>query len=199
MKFKNFKDEQELMDSINEDNKSLLVDYAMDLHERFGISIDEAINEVKRMMDAKKRGEKIETNYPEEDSLENKWKKEHPLVHKKRTKSPNYGKYSLREQGLLIEQELFTAIRAIHDYQDVEYVEFYARDYFEWFNEHYGIEPKVSYEKLSEMFEERRTTTHFKYEHYKGDNLARILGVTPDEKTETKIVPEGQDDDTDAR
>lgn len=199
MKFRDFKNEQEFMDSINEGNKMLLVDYAMDLHERFGITMDEAIAEVKRMMEAKARGEKIETNYPEEDALEYRWKKEHPLVPRERTKHPNCGKYNESEQIFLIEQELYTAIRTFHDHRDAEYREFYAKDYFEWFNEHYGIDPKLSCKHLEEMFEDRRNNSEYKYEHYKGKKLAKILGVNTDEEKIKKDEAPNFDDSDDAR
>lgn len=195
MKFKNYKDEQEFMDSINEKNKNLLVDYAVELSERFGISIEKAVEEVKRMMEAKKNGEEIVSNYPEEMSLEaQKERARPPLVPREKVKGKYAGQYSEEEQAALIEQDLYKALRAFHDCEDKKRREFYVKDYFEYFCTYNGIDQSKAIEYVKKMFSEKRRTTMYSYDYYRGNALNRITGVPVPKKPSKKVKEEQEDE-----
>ena len=195
MKFKNYKDEQEFMDSINEKNKNLLVDYAVELSDRFGISIEKAVEEVKRMMEAKKNDEEIVSNYPEEMSLEaQKERARPPLIPLKKEKSIMAGLYSNEEELALIEQHLYKALRAFHDCEDKKRREFYVKDYFEYFCTYNGIDPSKAIEYVKKMFNEKRRTTMYSYEYYKENALNRITGVPAPKKPSKKAKEEQEDE-----
>ncbi|MBR3512585.1 MAG: hypothetical protein IKN74_06520 [Clostridia bacterium] len=80
-----------------------------------------------------------------------------------------------KDQEILVETELFTAVSAFHDADDKKKREKYVKEYTLEFCKKYNIDPMEAVGKLKDMFEDRRNKTMFKYEHYKDDSLDKII------------------------
>lgn len=186
MKLGKFKNEQELMDSIRpgKDGKlrktdlKKLTDYIVDLNEKFNVSVDDAAEYVKYMLELKKLGEPIETVYLDENAVD--YKKPLAMVPRERTRSEFAGQYTERELNGLIGQELYYAISLYHSIEDKRTREFYVKDTFEWFCEHYGADKTSTVELLKSYFRDRHKKTNFNYNKFLGRKLNDIVGVEPD-------------------
>lgn len=186
MKLGKFKNEQELMDSIRpgKDGKlrktdlKKLTDYIVDLNEKFNVPIDDAAEYVKYMLELKKLGEPIETIYLDENAVD--YKKPLAMVPRERTRSKFAGEYTESDLNCLIEQELYYAISLYHSIEDKRTREFYVKDTFEWFCEHYGADKTFTVELLKSYFRDRHKNTNFNYNKFLGRKLNDIVGVEPD-------------------
>ena len=58
--------------------------------------------------------------------------------------------------------------------------EFYVKDTFEWFCEHYGADKTFTVELLKSYFRDRHKKTNFNYNKFLGRMLNDIVGVEPD-------------------
>ena len=58
--------------------------------------------------------------------------------------------------------------------------EFYVKDTFEWFCEHYGADKTSTVELLKSYFRDRHKKTNFNYNKFLGRKLNDIVGVEPD-------------------
>ena len=183
MKFRNFKDEKELMDFIdphNEKHRNLMVDYAVSLHERFGMPVEEAVKEVKRLLEAKKNGEEIVILYPEELAFD--YKPPFVPVPREREVHPDAGKFTEYEQATFISNYVFKEVSLFHDLEEKyrEEMEFYVKDAVEYYSEYYGIDKVKIVESLKALFRKRRKTTPHQYEKYRGKELNRMVGTPSD-------------------
>lgn len=183
MKFKNFKNEQELMDFIdphNDKHRNLMVEYAISLHERFRIPVEMAVEEVKRLLEAKKNGETIESSFVEELALD--YKPPFVPVPRPRKRHEKYGQLSEQEELYYMDNEVFRDIRAYHDLdeEDREKMEFYVKDTVEWYSEYYGLDKARMVEILKALFRKHRKNNPYKYVKYKGRELNRMVGTDPD-------------------
>ena len=186
MKLGKFKNEQELMDSIRprKDGKlrktdlKKLTDYIVDLNEKFNVPVDDAAEYVKYMLELKKLGEPIETVYLDENAVD--YKKPLSMVPRERTRSEFAGQYTEHELNSLIGQELYYAISLYHSIEDKRTREFYVKDTFEWFCEHYGADKTFTVELLKSYFRDRHKKTNFNYNKFLGRKLNDIVGVEPD-------------------
>lgn len=183
MKFNKFKNEQELMDSIDPNNpkhRSLMADYAVSLHERFGITVEQAIEEAKRLLEAKKNGEEIISEYIEEKALD--YKPPFVPVPRERRVNPEKREYTEYEHILFVSNNLFKEISAYHDIDDTEKREFYIKDDIEYFCEYYKMDKQKCVELLKALFRKKRRMSQFSYDYYRGNALNRIVGVPADPK-----------------
>lgn len=183
MKFRNFKDEQELMEFIdphNPEHRNLMANYAVSLHERFRIPVEIAVEEAKRLLEAKKSGEEIKSIYREELALD--YKKPFVPVPRPRERYERYGQLSEQEEIQFIESDVFRDIRAYHDLdeKDRKKMEFYVRDTVEWYSEYYGLDKARMVEILKAFFRKHRKNNPYKYVKYKGRELNRMVGTEPD-------------------
>lgn len=186
MKLGKFKNEQELMDSIRpgKDGKlrktdlKKLTDYIVDLNEKFNVPVDDAAEYVKYMLELKKLGEPIETVYLDENAVD--YKKPLAMVPRERTRSEFAGQYTECELNSLIGQDLYYAISLYHSIEDKRAREFYVKDTFEWFCEHYGADKTFTVELLKSYFKDRHKKTNFNYNKFLGCKLNDIVGVEPD-------------------
>ena len=186
MKLGKFKNEQELMDSIRpgKDGKlrktdlKKLTDYIVDLNEKFNVPVDDAAEYVKYMLELKKLGEPIETVYLDENAVD--YEKPLSMVPRERTRSEFAGQYTERELNSLIGQELYYAISLYHSIEDKRAREFYVKDTFEWFCEHYGADKSFTVELLKSYIRDRHKRTNFNYDRFLGRKLNDIVGVEPD-------------------
>ena len=186
MKLGKFKNEQELMDSIRpgKDGKlrktdlKKLTDYIVDLNEKFNVPVDDAAEYVKYMLELKKLGEPIETVYLDENAVD--YEKPLSMVPRERTRSEFAGQYTECELNSLIGQELYYAISLYHSIEDKRTREFYVKDTFEWFCEHYGADKSFTVELLKSYIRDRHKRTNFNYDRFLGRKLNDIVGVEPD-------------------
>lgn len=186
MKLGKFKNEQELMDSIRpgKDGKlrktdlKKLTDYIVDLNEKFNVPVDDAVEYVKYMLELKKLGEPIETVYLDENAVD--YKKPLAMVPRERTRSEFAGQYTECELNSLIGQDLYYAISLYHSIEDKRTREFYVKDTFEWFCEHYGADKSFTVELLKSYIRDRHKKTNFNYDRFLGRKLNDIVGVEPD-------------------
>ena len=181
-----FKNEQELMDSIRpgKDGKlrktdlKKLTDYIVDLNEKFNVPVDDAAEYVKYMLELKKLGEPIETVYLDENAVD--YEKPLSMVPRERTRSEFAGQYTECELNSLIGQDLYYAISLYHSIEDKRAREFYVKDTFEWFCEHYGADKSFTVELLKSYIRDRHKRTNFNYDRFLGRKLNDIVGVEPD-------------------
>lgn len=188
MKFGKFKNEQELMDSLNLEDKndvSVLVDFAVKLNERYGISIDKAVTEVKRMMEAKKQGLPIETTYREEDAFDYVKPPEFTPIERDGL-SDRAGTYSEHEQNCLVETHLFSLLDGLQSIDDKQIREDSVRDRLDWFCTYYGIDPSFALEKVKRVFVFSYKNPRNKYDYFLGDELNRITGIAVPEDNNPK-------------
>ena len=80
-----------------------------------------------------------------------------------------------KREEVLIEGDLFDALRAFHDLDDREKRNQYVKEYVLEFCSNNNIDPREAIDKLIIMFEDRRKSTIYKYEHYKNDPLDKIV------------------------
>ena len=188
------------MDSIDphsDRDRLLMVEYAVLLHERFRISIEVAVNEVKRLLEAKKNGEEIVSVFKEE--LASDYKPPFVPVPRKRYKSKKYGRLTEDEEIFEIQKDIFDVVRAYHELEDKdrEKMEFYVRDTVEWYSECYGMDKVKIVECLKAMFRRERVNRPKAFRKYRDNELNRIVGTDPDpdcEKYNKMIneIPEGR-------
>ena len=186
MKLGKFKNEQELMDSIRpgKDGKlrktdlKKLTDYIVDLNEKFNVPVDDAAEYVKYMLELKKLGDPIETVYLDENAVD--YEKPLSMVPRERTRSEFAGQYTECELNSLIGQDLYYAISLYHSIEDKRAREFYVKDTFEWFCEHYGADKSFTVELLKSYIRDRHKRTNFNYDRFLGRKLNDIVGVEPD-------------------
>ena len=183
MKFRTYKDEKELMDAINPENsnhRKLMAEYALSLSKRFGISIEKAIDEAKRLLECKKNGIQIESTFIEESALD--YKAPFVPVPRKREKSYKAGLYTEHEILCIINETLIKEISAYYDIPEENKRNFYIKDTVEWFCEFYGTDPLKTVEILKALFRKKRRESNYSYDGYRGNELNRIVGVPADSK-----------------
>lgn len=183
MKFMNFKNEQELMDFIdpnNSEHRNIMANYAYTLQKRYGISPEFAIKEAKRLLEAKKNGEDITSDFLEEFALD--YKPPFVPVPRPRERHEKCGQLSEQEELYYIDNEVFSDIRAYHDLEeeDREKMEFYVKDTVEWYSEYYGLDKSRMVEILKALFRKHRKNHPYKYVKYKCRELNRMVGTEPD-------------------
>lgn len=98
------------------------------------------------------------------------------------------------KKQILVEHILFDALRTFHDSDDKEKRELYAKEFFDEFCKKYQVDPVETYFILQKMFEQKRSTSIFKYEHYDGDKLKGILFKEDKEDLSSK-KPEKEPDE----
>lgn len=183
MKFRNFKDEQELMNYIDPHNpahRNLMADYVETLSRRYGISHEIALKEALRLLEAKKNGEEITSIFLEEFTLD--YEKPFVPVPRKRAKHEKCGQLTEQEELFYMDNDVFRDIRAYHDLEekDRDKMEFYVKDTVEWYLEYYGLDKARMVEILKALFRKHRKNSPYKYEKYKGRELNRMVGTAPD-------------------
>ena len=186
MKFKKYRNEQELIDSIKVtksgrlrkcDSKKL-VDYACSLNERYNVPVDECVNYVKSLLEFKKQGLPIVTIYREEDAVD--FVKPFSMEPRERTKGEMCGNYPESSIKTFVGDELLRAIGIFSEIPDKQVREFYINDTLDWFCEHYGVEKEYVVELLKSYLRNKRKTTMFKYSKLSGSKLNKIVGTEPD-------------------
>ena len=155
-----------------------LTDYIVDLNEKFNVPVDDAAEYVKYMLELKKLGEPIETVYLDENAVD--YEKPLSMVPRERTRSEFAGQYTECELNSLIGQDLYYAISLYHSIEDKRAREFYVKDTFEWFCEHYGADKSFTVELLKSYIRDRHKRTNFNYDRFLGRKLNDIVGVEPD-------------------
>ena len=183
MKFRNFKDEKELMDFMdphNQKHRTLMAKYAVSLSERFEIPIDVAIEEAKRLLEAKSKGEEITSIFKEEFAVD--YEKPFVPVPTPRERHEKYGQLSEQEELFFICNDVYGEIRAFHDLEekDREKMEFYVKDTVEWYAEYYGIDKARIVELLKAMFRKARKNRPNAFGKYRGKELNRMVGTPSD-------------------
>lgn len=199
MKFRNFKDEKELMDTIDPDKKEdrvIMAEYAQVLSERYGITMDMAIDEALRLLEVKKNGEEITSIFKERLALD--YKPPFVPIPRKRVKKENYGRLTEDEEIFKIQNDIYDAVRAYHDLneEDREKMEFYVRDTVEWYSECYGMDKVKIVECLKAKFRKVRQKRPDAFEKYRDNELNRMVGTDPDPDYEKydKMMNETRED-----